>query len=103
MDCEDTFLEEMQQDMIPTKDPDRIDHPTDDIASEPILEIEAAGLWIATDRDIWESWTGLRKVNGEDHHGDVTPVLHPDRIYTGHRVCPCRTCQAHVEPRFKPN
>lgn len=103
MDGEDKILKELQQDVIDAMRPDPIDHPTDDIASGPILEIEAAGIWIPTDQGIWESWTGLRKINGEDHHGPVVPVLHPDRIYTGHRVCPCRTCQAHVEPRFKPN
>lgn len=77
--------------------------PTDDIIIDPILEIRFGEAWVPADKDIWEAWTGLRRINGEDYHGPVHPVTHPDRIWTGSRVCPCKTCQAHTEPKLRPN
>lgn len=80
-----------------------ITHRTDDISSEPILEIQHGESWMVVARDIFESWTGLRRQNGAEFHGDVHPLHMPDRIWTGSRTCNCRTCQAHVEARHRPN
>lgn len=77
--------------------------PTDDVMSDPLLEVYAQGVWVVTERDIWDAWTGLRKRNGEDYHGDVHPISSPTNIWTGPRVCSCRTCQSHTDPKFRPN
>ena len=76
--------------------------PTDDVAAGPLLEVKVNKSWVETTEDVFRSWTGLRRVNGEEHHGDVFP-LGSDKLYTGARVCPCRTCQGSVEPKFKKN
>jgi hypothetical protein len=77
--------------------------PTDDIIQEPILEIQVSGRWLVTDHDIWDAWTGLRRRNGEEFHGDVHLLSHPEETWTGSRVCSCRTCQVHVEAKYRPN
>lgn len=77
--------------------------PTDDIIEEPILQVNVQGIWVATDRDIWEAWTGLRRKNGEDYHGDVHPITTPEATWTGPRVCSCATCQSKTDPKYRPN
>ena len=52
--------------------------------------------------DIFRSWTGERRINGDEHHGPVY-ALGSDVPYTGSRVCGCSECQSHVEPRFRKN
>ena len=76
---------------------------TDDVATGPILEIKFQDVWVVTDPDIWRSWTGFRRLNGEDFHGKVHPMAHPDKIWTGPRVCPCRVCQDNSESKYRPN
>ncbi len=76
---------------------------TDDIITTPILEVLVKDSWVATDEDIWKAWTGLRRVNGEEYHGDVNPISTPEKIWTGSRVCSCKTCQVHVEAKHRPN
>lgn len=76
--------------------------PTDDISSEPILEILYGEAWIVTGADIFDSWTGLRRKNGSEFHGSVVP-LGTTTIHTGARVCGCSVCQEHVEAKFKKN
>lgn len=76
---------------------------TDDILTTPILEVLINESWVATDEDIWKAWTGLRKINGEDYHGDVHPLAAPEQIWTGPRVCGCRKCQVNVEAKHRPN
>lgn len=75
---------------------------TDDVAAGPIMEVKVNKTWMSTSEDIFRSWTGPRRINGEEHHGEVFP-LGSDKVYTGARVCPCRVCQASVEPKFKKN
>ena len=75
---------------------------TDDVAAEPILEVLYDGTWVLTTSDIWESWTGLRRRNGQDHHGSVR-YMDGGGTYTGRRICPCGTCQAHTEAKYRPN
>lgn len=79
------------------------EHMTDDVAGQPVLEILYENAWILAPEDIWESWTGLRRKNGEDFHGDVRPLKEPTKIWTGSRVCSCRTCQTHTEAKYRPN
>jgi hypothetical protein len=75
--------------------------PTDDIATEDLREISYDGKWILAEEDIFRSWTGLRRINGEDHHGPVQYM--EGGLYRGSRVCGCKTCQEHVEPRLRKN
>lgn len=77
--------------------------PTDDIVEGPILQIMVAGQWILVTDEIWDSWTGLRRKNGEEHHGPIMPLFERDKTYTGGRVCPCKICQASVEGKHRPN
>ena len=76
--------------------------PTDDIATEPITEVKVGPSWIEVTDDIFRSWTGERRINGDEHHGPVY-ALGSDVPYTGSRVCGCSECQSHVEPRFRKN
>jgi hypothetical protein len=80
--------------------------PTDDIASGPILEVDADGVWIEVEPVVFEAWTGHRRKNGEEYHGFIVPLNGPQDgsiKYTGARACGCKTCQASVEPKFRVN
>jgi hypothetical protein len=77
--------------------------PTDDIITTPILEVLVKDSWVVTDEDIWKAWTGLRRINGEEYHGDVNPIAAPTQTWTGPRVCGCKACQVHVEAKHRPN
>ncbi len=93
----------MKEQGIQTWDSALENAPTDDIVNEPILEIQVEGLWVMTDKDIWGAWTGMRRRNGVDFHGDVHLLSNPDKVWTGSRCCFCKTCQAHVEAKHRPN
>lgn len=90
-----------------------VDDPTlmnrsvgDDVARGPVLEIQQKDQWVVVGDRLWNSWTGLRRRNGEDVHGPVFPLDAPvgsTAFFTGARVCSCRKCEEHVEPRFKKN
>ena len=76
--------------------------PTDDVASEAVLEVMYDGVWLLATPEFWNSWTGLRRRNGYDHHGPVRH-LDADSLWQGARVCPCATCQSGVAPQFRYN
>jgi len=76
--------------------------PTDDVIETPILEVLYEGMWVVTDPDIFRSWTGLRRRNGEKYHGEVYN-MGTDILYEGARVCPCSVCQGHVKPTLRYN
>jgi hypothetical protein len=82
------------------------DSPGRDEATGPVLEILSGRRWFAVDRRLWDGWTGLRRVNGVDHHGPITyldsPVSNP-KPYTGSRSCGCRVCEASVPPSLRKN
>ena len=42
-----------------------VEHPTDDIAAGPLLEIMFEGVCILAEEDVFGCWTGLRMKNGE--------------------------------------
>jgi len=77
-------------------------NPTDDIATEPILEVQLLDRWFLVDLDTFRSWTGHRRLDGEPFHDDVF-ILNSDITYHGARACPCSTCQSSVEPQHKKN
>lgn len=76
--------------------------PTDDIADGPILEVQLLDRWFLVDSKTWGSWTGRRRRDGEDFHGEIF-YLGSDRPYDGARACPCPTCQSSVKPQHKKN
>lgn len=76
--------------------------PTDDVAAGPLMEVYVNSAWVATDEEIFKSWTGPRRINGDEHHGPVY-ALGTTTVYTGARICACKTCQSNVEPRYRKN
>jgi len=74
---------------------------TDDISQQDLLEVKMGTTWVLVESDIFGSWTGLRRVNGVEHHGPVTYI--EGGLYRGTRVCGCGLCEVHVEPKFKKN
>jgi len=76
--------------------------PTDDIADGPILEVQLLDRWFLVDEKTWRSWTGRRRQDGEDFHGEIF-YLGSDRPYDGARSCPCAKCQSSVKPRHRKN
>jgi len=79
-----------------------VGHPTDDIASGPLLEILYEDVWVMAEEDVFGCWTGLRRKNGEEVHGPIYP-LGGKTFYMGARVCGCKACQEHVEAKLKKN
>jgi hypothetical protein len=76
--------------------------PTDDISPEPIMEVKVGPSWVETPEDVFRSWTGERRINGDPYHGPIYGLA-SDTLYTGARTCACSTCQSHVEPRLRKN
>ena len=76
--------------------------PSDTLATEPLLEVCVSDNWIPAPRDMFDAWTGQRRINGEPHHG---PVYHigSSTLYTGMRLCPCTTCQGTAAPHLRYN
>lgn len=102
----------MQEPLLPLKDilaeelglapPNR---KFDDSIGDVIYQVKYGEDWIETTEAIFRSWTGLRRVNGDDHHGPVYNFGTDDKIipYTGNRTCGCEACQVNVEAKFKKN
>ena len=73
----------------------------DTASAQPLLEVSVEdGHYFAAAPDVWNSWTGLRRRNGEDYHG---PVYYTGTrtTYTGKRVCPCTICSEATLPHLK--
>lgn len=77
----------------------------DDSVGDRILQVKHESSWIEVTEEVFRSWTGLRRINGDDHHGPIYGfgTLDDSIPYTGSRACGCNRCQHHVEPRFKMN
>lgn len=75
----------------------------DDSIGNRILQVYAESSWVETTEDIFRSWTGLRRINGEDYHGPIYGFgsIDDSVTYAGHRTCACKVCQQYVEPKFK--
>ena len=82
--------------------PDRI---FDDSVGNTVYQVQCSSEWIEVTEAIFRSWTGLRRVNGEDHHGPVYKfgVAGESKPYTGSRSCGCSICQTTVVPELKVN
>lgn len=58
--------------------------------------------WLTSDEDTWRSWTGLRKRDGEDHHGPIY-VAGTERVWDGKRDCACARCSESMTPALRHN
>lgn len=76
---------------------------TDTANTEPLLEtMMPDGEFFVAPPEVWDSWTGLRRRNGEDYHGPVY-FAGTRTTYTGHRMCSCPTCSETTLPHLKHN
>jgi hypothetical protein len=77
----------------------------DDSIGEKVLQVMHGEEWIEVTEMVFRSWTGHRRINGEDHHGPVYNFGKVENLkpYSGSRSCGCSVCQAHVQPRLKKN
>lgn len=77
----------------------------DDSVGDRILQVKIDDDWVEVKEEVFRSWTGHRRINGEDFHGPVyTFGSTIDSIpFTGRRECGCSACQQNVEPIFKVN
>lgn len=58
--------------------------------------------WLPTEERTWRSWTGLRRLDGVDHH-DTTFIADSDDPWTGRRDCSCSRCESHTLPTLRYN
>lgn len=102
MKTEQMELKDILADELGLKPPDR---KFDDSIGTIIYQVKYGEDWIETTESIFRSWTGLRRINGDDHHGPVYNfgAEAPITPYTGNRTCGCLTCQMHVEAKYKKN
>ena len=63
-----------------------------------LLEISMGGQIIPVDKFLWNSWTGVRYLNGDEYHGPVY-MMGTSKLYDGSRICKCMTCQP--QPHFR--
>jgi hypothetical protein len=77
----------------------------DDSIGSIVYQVRCEDEWIEATHSIFRSWTGFRRINGEEYHGPVYEVgsRESDEPYTGYRACGCSVCQAHVVAKFKKN
>lgn len=76
----------------------------DDSPGEKVLQVKLSDSWVEVTDSIFRSWTGDRRINGEDFHGPVYNFKdESNKVYTGFRSCGCKVCQENVEPVFKMN
>lgn len=57
---------------------------------------------VATSKDIFDSWTGRRWLNGTEYHGPIYNFA-TSSLYTGDRSCKCSTCEAHMPSHRRAN
>ena len=53
--------------------------------------------------DEWRAWTGRRFMNGEEYHGPIFLFKAENLMYKGRRICPCKVCQATIDPAVRVN
>jgi len=91
---------ELTWDYLPTLD---LTAPQSDAAlPNPFYEVGLGESFVQTTSDVFDAWTGPRRLNGQDHHG---PVYHlgTRTIYDGPRHCHCPTCEATASPIYRKN
>ncbi len=77
----------------------------DDSVGSTVYQVNHGEEWVEVTEAIFRSWTGLRRVDGEEYHGPIYNFgAHGDStIYSGTRACFCGACQETVEPKLKTN
>lgn len=56
-------------------------------------EISINGSWVSVTHDIFRSWTGKRKIDGQELHADfVYKYLTDEKTYSNARECKCKVC-----------
>lgn len=78
----------------------------DDSIGDRVLQVSATNpeKWVEVSETIFRSWTGFRRINGEDYHGPVYVFRQSDEtIYQGARSCGCNVCQENVSAALKVN
>jgi len=77
----------------------------DDSIGQKILQVSLGenDTWIEVTEDLFKSWTGLRRINGEDYHGPIYNLGSNDVVYSGSRTCGCSICQSTVTAVLKVN
>ena len=76
--------------------------PTDTIQPSPLYEVGLGGHFTPTTSDVFDAWTGPRRLNGLDHHGPIYN-LGTQVPYDGPRHCACPTCEATASPVHRKN
>jgi hypothetical protein len=69
----------------------------------PVYEILSGKRWFPVTKALWTGWTGLRRLNGEEHHGPITYLDSPGRAYHGKRTCGCGVCEVGLPPSLRKN
>jgi hypothetical protein len=77
----------------------------DDSIGQKVLQVSLSesDTWIEVTEDLFRSWTGLRRINGEDYHGPIYNFGSEDSVYSGSRSCGCSVCQSTVTAALKVN
>jgi hypothetical protein len=90
---------ELTWDYSPSLDTD----PTlDSLLPNPIYEVALDNIYIKTSHDVFLTWTGLRRLNGQDYHGHVFN-FDTTTPYNGPRHCGCSICETNTHPTAKKN
>ena len=68
------------------------------------MEVEVNGEWIPAYSELWNAWTGRRRLWNTEYHGPVYAMGgKPGVPYDGKRICSCSECQRHVKSSAKYN
>jgi len=91
---------ELTWDYLPTLD--ITDPPADAALPTPLYEVGIAETYTQTSPDVFDAWTGPRRLNGQDYHGPVF-TLGANLPYEGPRHCGCPSCETNTHPTAKKN
>lgn len=90
---------ELTWDYSPSLDPD----PTlDSLLPNPLYEVALGNTYTTTSHDVFQAWTGPRRLNGQDYHGPIFN-LGTNLPYDGPRHCGCSACETNTHPSAKKN
>lgn len=76
--------------------------PTDTLIEAPLYEVGLGQTFTPTSADVFDAWTGPRRLNGLDYHGPIFN-LGTSIAYDGPRHCGCSTCEATAQPIHRKN
>lgn len=91
---------ELTWDYLPTLD--STDPQSDAALPTPYYEVGLNETFISTSPDVFDAWTGPRRLNGQDYHGPIFN-LGTNTPYDGPRHCGCEACESNTHPTVKKN